>query len=248
MVQPQGGVLYGPLPFLSLRAGKGVFPKGSRQQPLPARTASVSRPLRAPFLPFSFFFFRHAAPSFLPFSFPFLSRSTLFLLPLCLLFSFALARPATLPFRTSSDFRFRSFLPVSSLFSCPSRLSFLPCFLPALPFYLPPFPPFPSLFRACSASVSCSPGPCFPSASPHSSASPFSPPLSAPFCPLCPFFRTASPHSSASPFSPPPSAPFCPLCPFFRSASPHFLPRAGGGLSARLTIGNKIPAIAFLFC
>lgn len=44
------------------------------------------------------------------------------------------------------------------------------------------------------------------------------------------------------------SAPFCSLCPFFRSASPHFLPRAGGGLRARLTIGNKFPAIAFLFC
>lgn len=44
------------------------------------------------------------------------------------------------------------------------------------------------------------------------------------------------------------SAPFCPLCPFFRTASPPFPPPAGGGLRARLTIGNKFPAIAFLFC
>lgn len=44
------------------------------------------------------------------------------------------------------------------------------------------------------------------------------------------------------------SAPFCPLFPFFRTASPPFPPPAGGGLRARLTIGNKFPAIAFLFC
>lgn len=178
-------------------------------------TAAAARPSSLCFLPapgpfpaFQFFLFRHAAPSFPSFSFPFLSRSTLFLLPLCLLFSFAPTGPSALPFRTSSDFRF-SQLPVR----------FVPFFLPIPPLFSAPFPArpavLPSTIPALPVSVSRLLGLCFL----------FS-------CPV-----SCSPASVSRPPGP---------C--FPSASPHFLPRAGGGLRARLTIGNKFPAIAFLFC
>ena len=233
-------------------------------------TAAAARPSSLCFLPapgpfpaFQFFLFRHAAPSFPSFSFPFLSRSTLFLLPLCLLFSFAPTGPSALPFRTSSDFRFSQlpvrfvpfFLPIPPLFSAlfPARPAVLPSTIPALPVSVSRLLGLCFLFScpvSCSpASVSRPPGPCFlfsclcflfsrlcfPSARPLFSI------RFAPF--LClPFFAPFSP-----PFRPL-SAPFCPLCPFFRTASPPFPPPAGGGLRARLTIGNKFPAIAFLFC
>ena len=195
-VQPLFSARSGPLSCLS------VFPFFATQLPL-------SR--------LSVFLFCRAAPSFC-----------------CrFAFSFPLLPPALQPFLSAPlpIFAFRSFLSVSSLFSCPSRLSFLPCFLPAPPFSLPPFPPFLSLFPACSASVSCSPalfpvlpplfpvrpalvscspasvscspasvsrppGPCFPSASPHSSASPFSPPFRPVLSPLSLFPDRFAPISS----------------------------------------------------
>ena len=145
-------------------------------------TAAAARPSSLCFLPapgpfpaFQFFLFRHAAPSFPSFSFPFLSRSTLFLLPLCLLFSFAPTGPSALPFRTSSDFRFSQlpvrfvpfFLPIPPLFSAlfPARPAVLPSTIPALPVSVSRLLGLFFLFScpvSCSpASVSRPPGPCF---------------------------------------------------------------------------------------
>lgn len=178
-------------------------------------TAAAARPSSLCFLPapgpfpaFQFFLFRHAAPSFPSFSFPFLSRSTLFLLPLCLLFSFAPTGPSALPFRTSSDFRF-SQLPASSVpFLCPLRLVFRPvscpprrspfhhsrpsrlCFPPARPL----FPVLPPLFPVRPALV----------------FHPLRP------IPLPPLFRPLS-----APFPPR----FVPFVPFSGPLRPHFLPR-----------------------
>lgn len=175
-------------------------------------TAAAARPSSLCFLPapgpfpaFQFFLFRHAAPSFPAFQFFLFSpRSTLFLLPLCLLFSFALARPATLSFRTSSDFRFRSFLPFPSLFSARSALFSAP--FPARPAVLP------STIPALPVSVSRLLGLCFlfsrlcfPSARPLFSI------RFAPF--LClPFFAPFPPR-------------FVPFVPFSGPLRPHFLPR-----------------------
>ena len=233
-------------------------------------TAAAARPSSLCFLPapgpfpaFQFFLFRHAAPSFPSFSFPFLSRSTLFLLPLCLLFSFAPTGPSALPFRTSSDFRFSQlpvrfvpfFLPIPPLFSAlfPARPAVLPSTIPALPASVsrPPGPCF--LFSCPCFLFSCL---CFPSARP---LFPVLLPLFPVLLPLFPVLLPLFPVRPALVFHPlrpiplpplfrPLSAPFCPLCPFFRTASPPFPPPAGGGLRARLTIGNKFPAIAFLFC
>ena len=247
-------LLRAPPLFVSTGRKRGVsevFPTAAAARP----SSLCFLPAPGPFPAFQFFLFRHAAPSFPSFSFPFLSRSTLFLLPLCLLFSFAPTGPSALPFRTSSDFRFSQlpvrfvpfFLPIPPLFSAlfPARP----------PFSLPPFPPFPSLFPACSASVSCSPAlfpvlpPLFPVRPALVSCSPASVSCSPASVsrPPGPCFPSASPHSSASPFSPPFRPVLSPLSLFPDRFAP-FPPPAGGGLRARLTIGNKFPAIAFLFC
>lgn len=194
-------------------------------------TAAAARPSSLCFLPapgpfpaFQFFLFRHAAPSFPSFSFPFLSRSTLFLLPLCLLFSFAPTGPSALPFRTSSDFRFRSFLSVSSLFSARSALFSAP--FPARPAVLP------STIPALPVSVSRLLGLCFLSTLPLFFASLH--PVSL-FCPLStspavPAFRRLRPSRlrfppvrplfPATPFSPR----FVPFVPFSGPLRSHFLP------------------------
>lgn len=217
-------------------------------------TAAAARPSSLCFLPapgpfpaFQFFLFRHAAPSFPSFSFPFLSRSTLFLLPLCLLFSFAPTGPSALPFRTSSDFRFRSFLSVSSLFSARSALFSAP--FPARPAVLP------STIPALPVSVSRLLGLCFlstlPLFLPRSILFLFSV-LFPPAPPSLLSVVSALPASVSRPsdpcFLPPPFRPvLSPLSLFPDRFAPISSP-AGGGLRARLTIGNKFPAIAFLFC
>lgn len=104
------------------------------------------------------------------------------------------------------------------------------------------------LFSPASPALPASP------ASPASPVPPASPAPPAPPVPPVPPVPPAQPFPPPFPARPTPVschplfAPFCPLCPFFRTASPPFPPPAGGGLRARLTIGNKFPAIAFLFC
>ena len=260
--------LRAPPLFVSTGRKRGVsevFPTAAAARP----SSLCFLPAPGPFPAFQFFLFRHAAPSFPSFSFPFLSRSTLFLLPLCLLFSFAPTGPSALPFRTSSDFRFSQlpvrfvpfFLPIPPLFSAlfPARPAVLPSTIPALPVSVSRLLGLCFLF---SCPVSCSPALfpvllpcflfsrlCFPSARPLF-------PVLLPLFPVLPPLFPVRPALVFHPLRPIPlpplfrplSAPFCPLFPFFRTASPPFPPPAGGGLRARLTIGNKFPAIAFLFC
>ena len=147
--------------------------------------------------------------------------------------------PPCLPFSARAELLF-SFSPPPALQS--------PLFSPASP-ALPASPASPA--SPVPPASPASPASPVPPASPASPASPVPPASPAPPAPPVP---PAQPFPPPFPARPTPvschplSAPFCPLFPFFRTASPPFPPPAGGGLRARLTIGNKFPAIAFLFC